>query len=45
VVWPGNGGPRWRPEFLDEVVFRARRTGVGAGLDAVEIWGAHGSFI
>jgi hypothetical protein len=29
VVWPGDGGPRWRPEFLDEVVFGAQRMGGG----------------
>jgi hypothetical protein len=45
AVWPGHSGPRWRPKFLDGPVFGARRMGVGAGLDAVERWGALGCFI
>jgi hypothetical protein len=32
AVWPGDGGPRWWPEFLDGAVFGARRTGVGGGI-------------
>jgi hypothetical protein len=32
AVWPGDNGQRWRPEFLDGVVFGAQRTGVGGGI-------------
>jgi hypothetical protein len=28
AVWPGDGGPRWRLEFLDGAVFGAWRMGV-----------------
>jgi hypothetical protein len=38
-------GARWWPDFLDGTVFGAQRTGVGAGLDAVERWGALGRLI
>jgi hypothetical protein len=32
VVWPGDDGPRWQPEFLDRVVFGAWRKGVAGGI-------------
>jgi hypothetical protein len=25
AVWPGDGGPRWRPEFLDERALEVQR--------------------
>jgi hypothetical protein len=33
TVWPGDGGLRWRPEFLSGTVFGARRIGVGGGIE------------
>jgi hypothetical protein len=45
AVWPGDGGPRWRPEFLDGQCLDHGEWELGAGLDAVERWGALGRFI
>jgi hypothetical protein len=47
VAWwqsrPGDSGPRWRPEFLDEAAIGARRKGVGVGGARVETDGVESS--